>query len=490
MKCSVEEFDAIADTCYIFNAVSLLVMTINRVSVWLSLLLLSWRSAGYPSACRTISSVCNKGIWSSRSDVDFKPDSAAVSSLKAGSWVKFIAGASNQDLPLIRNMCYLYTMTGVDCIDMSADPAVVIVAKEGVMSAMNDLGNKHATAPLIMISVNDDDDPHFRKAKFDAALCPPECPRPCEKVCPAWAIPPRPVTTTGPENTMITASNIEAESNNLSPGVIADRCYGCGRCVPICPLGLISTESYTVDAAAINKLFSSGSVDAIEIHTLANHEESFHNLWSSIGDEVLSRAKVVSVSFPNMGEKTISYLDSLQSTITSCKSWEKFQGVQIWQADGRPMSGDIGKGTAHKSSNLASYVLQELEKLNIEENTSQIANAEMISSDRFIEVNKLNDIADIESKIDVHGGFHFVQLAGGTNNYSAKTAENEGLLGAIGFGGFAFGGYARKKIGEILHELEDLFPGSKIEDHPEILKICLEFAENLVNSVKVVDRIV
>jgi hypothetical protein len=40
-----------------------------------------------------------------------------------------------------------------------------------------------------MMSVNDDArDPHFRKAAFDAHLCPADCPRPCEKVCPAYAI--------------------------------------------------------------------------------------------------------------------------------------------------------------------------------------------------------------------------------------------------------------------------------------------------------------
>ena len=423
-------------------------------------------------------------------DLDFRKEGAALSSLKKGSWVKFIAGASNQDLPLIRNMCYLYTLAGVDCIDMSADPAVVTVATEGITKAMIDLNNQLAQPPLIMISVNDDDDPHFRKAAFDPLLCPPECPRPCEKVCPAWAIPPLSHRKKGEATVSIVGEVSDMEDRAVN-GVLADRCYGCGRCVPICPLGLIQTESYTVSTAAINNLFASGAVDAIEIHTLRHHEESFYTLWSSIGEAVLARAKVVSISFPNMGEETIPYLETLQSAITSCKSWNTFQGVQIWQADGRPMSGDIGRGTAHKSSNLAATVLFDLERRAEEEEGTGTSDDIYLmdeikdTSEAYIHPDQVTSGEKHGNSINVSGGLHFVQLAGGTNDYSARSAEQEGLLGAVGFGGFAFGGYARKLIGELLHELEDNKPGGKIEDHPVVLQKCLEFATNLVSSVKV-----
>lgn len=39
-----------------------------------------------------------------------------------------------------------------------------------------------------MISVNDNEDLHFRKAEFDPDDCPTDCSRPCENVCPADAI--------------------------------------------------------------------------------------------------------------------------------------------------------------------------------------------------------------------------------------------------------------------------------------------------------------
>jgi hypothetical protein len=226
-------------------------------------------------------------------------------------------------------------------------------------------------------------------------------------------------------------------------------------------------------------------VDAIEIHTLQHHEKSFSDLWSEIGDQVLSRAAVLSISFPNMGEDTIPYLESLQSIITSCQSWSSFKGVQIWQTDGRPMSGDIGKGTTHKASNLASDVLKKLKNRDATADcSSKNSFHDKILSDIGIEeVMNVNDKGN-RNLIDVFGGRHFIQLAGGTNNYSSEVAKEEGLDSSKGFGGFAFGGYARRVIGELLHELEVTDPGGKIENHPLLLKKCMNFANDLLDSVK------
>lgn len=101
-------------------------------------------------------------------------------SLLDGNWVKFICGASNQDIPLIRNLCYIYTLCGVDCIDFSADPSVIDAANDGIYHAIQK--NPLIRKPYLMISINDDDDLHFRKAYFNPQLCPVNCTRPCEKV--------------------------------------------------------------------------------------------------------------------------------------------------------------------------------------------------------------------------------------------------------------------------------------------------------------------
>jgi ferredoxin len=100
-------------------------------------------------------------------------------------------------------------------------------------------------------------DPHFRKAAFDPARCPPDCPRPCEPGPPApcHASPP-PRARWGPAVGEVGAAG-DALSRPPSPaaaacpvaavsraGVDTARCYGCGRCVPVCPLGLVEAASF------------------------------------------------------------------------------------------------------------------------------------------------------------------------------------------------------------------------------------------------------
>jgi hypothetical protein len=49
----------------------------------------------------------------------------------------------------------------------------------------------------------------------------------------------------------------------------------------------------------------------------------------------------------------------------------------------------------------------------------------------------------------------FIQLAGGTNEHSAAFAAEASLTARPGFGGFAFGGYARKMPSGLLRALEE-----------------------------------
>jgi hypothetical protein len=58
----------------------------------------------------------------------------------------------------------------VDCIDCAADSAVVTAVMEGVSTACSLALELYPAAsiviqkPWIMVSINDDEDPHFRKA--------------------------------------------------------------------------------------------------------------------------------------------------------------------------------------------------------------------------------------------------------------------------------------------------------------------------------------
>lgn len=362
---------------------------------------------------------------------------AAYRSLSRGTFVKLICGASNNDVALVRNLCFVYTLAGCDCIDVSLDEAVLIAANEGITAAMERSPTQER--PLVMVSVNDFDDPHFRKAQFDVRLCPADCPRPCERVCPAWAIP--------------QADKRPAELSHR--GVVTERCYGCGRCVPVCPLGLIETTSYTVEREAVCRVLAAGKAQALEIHTQPGSEPHFASLWEAVGEAVLTHAALLAVSFPDSGADTVPFVEGLQGILSSHPRFGDFRGRQIWQTDGRPMSGDIGRGTARAACEMGRRVL---------------------------------DGASRDGRFSVGGGQQYVQLAGGTNDYSLVLAKELDLLGRPGFGGFAFGGFARKTIGKRLLDLEEQFPGARLESHPEVLESCLDFAHKLVSPIKALSR--
>lgn len=335
--------------------------------------------------------------------VNYRP----LSSLQAGCWFKLICGASYQHLPSIRNLALAYAIAGADCIDVAADPAVVEAVKES-FSVISWLRQAQALSahlpfslpadqPLLMVSFSDGEDPHFRKATFDPNRCPPDCSRPCERICPASAI------------------AFEDE-----PGVIEARCYGCGRCLPVCPIQQIETVTRATSVATIAPTLLA-QVDAIEIHTQVGRYDDFMALWSVIQPH-LDHLSLVSISCPDQAG-VIEYL------------WQLYAGIQplaiplIWQTDGRPMSGDIGKGTTHATLRYAQKVLQT-------------------------------------------GPPGFVQLAGGTNAHTVAKLQQLAFEGgsdrlatlmlpgnlsrpapAPTFGGIAYGSFARRLLSSWLDDL-------------------------------------
>eukprot|EP00189_Rhodosorus_marinus_P004733 CAMPEP_0113955786 /NCGR_PEP_ID=MMETSP0011_2-20120614/1603_1 /TAXON_ID=101924 /ORGANISM="Rhodosorus marinus" /LENGTH=370 /DNA_ID=CAMNT_0000965667 /DNA_START=317 /DNA_END=1429 /DNA_ORIENTATION=- /assembly_acc=CAM_ASM_000156 len=293
--------------------------------------------------------------------------------LREGRWVKLICGASMDDVPFVETLCEIYTLAGVDCIDCAADPAVVGAVLAGIESANGILAahNLRPTRPFVMVSVNDGEDPHFRKAVFDPLKCPADCSRPCERVCPTNAI--------------------------STAGVSERLCYGCGRCLRSCPLGLIIADTYVRSPEEMIKLLQNYPIDAIEIHTLPTHVDEFATLWSSIGSWVLQELKLVAVSFPDSDD--LEEEIQVRSEVLNVGD----RADVIWQTDGQPMSGDVGRGMAAKSVRLAQKVLQLLETLSIP---------------------------------------GFVQLAGGTNDATVELMQKRAIYGKAA--GVAFGGFARK----------------------------------------------
>ncbi|MEL6855332.1 MAG: LdpA C-terminal domain-containing domain [Cyanobacteria bacterium J06607_13] len=350
-----------------------------------------------------------------------------LQSLQAGCWFKLICGASYQALPEVRSLALAYALAGADCIDMAADPAVVATVKSGLAAAQriaadpaHPIGStlRGYRRPLLMVSMSAGEDPHFRKAWFDPAVCPVDCDRPCEQICPAAAID--------------------------DGGVIDARCYGCGRCLPVCPYGLIEARSQPTSADAIAQQ-TLAQVEALEIHTQVGQLDEFRHLWRTIRPWI-DHLSVISVSCPD-GEGLIDYFQALQRLM----SLHTLGIALIWQTDGRPMSGDIGKGTTHAAVRLAQKVLA------------------------------------------AHLPGH-IQLAGGTNQYTVfklrelgvwqpSKACSEGMpVSARCVSGIAYGSYARRLL---MTEIEQTH---YLEEDPQALKTAVALARSLVMPVKQVDE--
>ncbi|KAJ8445703.1 hypothetical protein Cgig2_026030 [Carnegiea gigantea] len=380
-------------------------------------------------------------------------------SLQRGNWVKLICGASFEDVVDIRNLSLVYTLAGVDCIDCAADASVVTAVNEGIEAAMNIVSIRR---PWVMISVNDDEDLHFRKA-VHILLCGASVHNhTCYGVLtkdaschhggiltngsgnPAMRGIPEAFRGTMETHFVVCLSLIYEKGLAFDP---VDCPMDCSRpCETVCPANAILLKggnslelskingrltiseavTYLRDTATTAQLVQRDDVDAIEIHTSGRRTAAFEKVWHGLKD-------------------SISYL-------------------KLVALDGRPMSGDIGRGSTREA--LAFAV--------------RLAAAE-----------------------DRPPGF--LQLAGGTNAHTVTGLKERGLFlttripegGVLSrktsgpqnalISGMAYGGYARKIVGKILRSMQSQDGPAFIEDYPEYLREALREALILVGPVKSYD---
>ena len=321
-----------------------------------------------------------------------------LDALENKRWFKLICGASYQEVSVIRNLALVYCLAGADCIDVSADEAVLKAAQDGISQALA-LGA--GSPPWLMVSFNDAQDPHFRKAWFDAAQCPSSCSRPCLTVCPTDAI---------------------------AASVVQERCYGCGRCLSLCPYGLIEARGFTTEVAQLAPRLLP-YVHAVEIHTQTGHQAQFQRLWQQLAS-YLDRLELVSISCPDPSpsdDRVLQYLRELYALMHPRPK------RLMWQTDGRSMSGDIGKGTTYPTMRFAQKFL-------------------------------------------AAGLPGYVQLAGGTNHHTwSKLQQSDALRNRVH--GIAYGSYARRLI--------DLSQAPfKLELQPLMLEQAIGQAQSLIRPMK------
>lgn len=389
-----------------------------------------------------------------------------LQALREGTWFKLICGASYQHLPAIRNLTLAFALAGADCVDVAADPAVIAAAKEGLRVAASLLplaqqwGVGTGTLPWLMVSLNDGEDPHFRKAEFDPQRCPPDCSRPCEAICPAQAI---------------------AFQPRFS-GVIDERCYGCGRCLPLCPIQQIVTRSSVLSAEAIAALVLQ-EVDAVEIHTQVGRLQEFARLWQAIAPHV-EQLKLVAISCPD-GEGLSEYLHALHKMISPLPC------PVVWQTDGRPMSGDIGDGATRACVRLGQKVLA----AGLPGYVQLAGGTNRHTVPKLKALGLLSQVAmtALEAKDFGDGDAAQPQSSRATNVPSdPASSPNAGRF----VSGVAYGSYARGLLAPVLEALEVATPtaGSdrasplRLEAAPDLLKQATQQAHSLVSQLKPVRR--
>ncbi|MDX2084013.1 MAG: LdpA C-terminal domain-containing domain [Candidatus Melainabacteria bacterium] len=240
----------------------------------------------------------------------------AFDALKQHRFFKLIAGGSFTDAPKVAALATLYSLAGVDAIDIAPDP-LVLAAVDAALDALPEAVNR----PMVMVSLDLDEDPHFRKVRVEPSAC-TLC-NVCVPLCPTEAL-------------TLTPNLLE---------VSVPLCYGCGRCVDDCPVEALVFERLPGLSQPIQVLLSHSRVGAVELHTQHLDRADLERFLSTSGE--LLAGKLVALCFRRLGsdaafaDRLRAYLqclsEFLEKPTATADSLSPFP--LIIQVDGNPMSG-------------------------------------------------------------------------------------------------------------------------------------------------------
>lgn len=322
-----------------------------------------------------------------------------ITALKNKQYHKLIIGAALKEFSTIENFAYLFTHAGANVIDISAFPLSVISAKRGIKKALEE--DESLEEPLIMVSINIGEDPHFRRVEVDNYKC-TECMQ-CIPSCPSKAF----LDFNALDENADTMKNIFQVKGDF--GYNEDLCFGCSHCLSYCNFDALSFINWSAfEGDSLQALIEKGA-NAIEIHLNNDVKafEDFYNALPILPDDFLQSFSIGSelMTGDDLRLATSTIIDKVHSKYGKDK-------VIIIQTDGIPMSG---------ARNL---------QLTKEKDQISIENAELVSEyikERYPESVRKNI---------------YIQIAGGISENSLSKAFER----RVDINGVAIGSYARKQI--------------------------------------------
>ncbi|GAB2210233.1 hypothetical protein Droror1_Dr00015494 [Drosera rotundifolia] len=156
-------------------------------------------------------------------------------------------------------------------------------------------------------------------------------------------------------------------------------------------------------------------------------------------------------------------------------------GCNLWQLDGRPMSGDIGRGATREAVAFAVCLARATDRppgfLQLAGGTNAHAVDYLKKEGLFQETSKASLSCNIwHMSVSIEDALQDRDMDGPPSSWNSP------------IGGIAYGGYARKIVGRILNSMQSEFGlAACIEDHPEFLREALIEALSLVGTVKCYD---